>query len=185
MSKSAFIKEFLSKKKMVGSVVPSSKFLSRKMLDHLNFKQAKLVVELGPGTGVFTQRIIEKLDEESKLLVIELNDAFYRDLKNKISDKRVTIRKGSASDLPKFMSDLNIEKADFIVSSLPLAILPKTLRKRIVIEANNHLNIGGEFIQFQYTLQSLKLFKKVFEKVSVRHCLFNIPPAFVYSCKKQ
>ena len=64
---------------MVGSVVPSSKFLSRKMLDHLNFKQAKLVVELGPGTGVFTQRIIEKLDEESKLLVIELNDAFYRD----------------------------------------------------------------------------------------------------------
>jgi phosphatidylethanolamine/phosphatidyl-N-methylethanolamine N-methyltransferase len=83
------------------------------------------------------------------------------------------------------MSELNIEKADFIVSSLPLAILPKTLRKRIVIEANNRLNIDGEFIQFQYTLQSLKLFKKVFKKVSVRHCLFNIPPAFVYSCKKQ
>ena len=57
---------------MVGSVVPSSKFLSKKMLDHLNFKKAKLVVELGPGTGVFTQRIIEKLDRESTLLVIEL-----------------------------------------------------------------------------------------------------------------
>lgn len=170
---------------MVGSVVPSSKFLSKKMLDHLNFKKAKLVVELGPGTGVFTQRIIEKLDKESTLLVIELNDKFYEDLKNKISDKRVIIRKGSASDLSKFLSELKIEKADFIVSSLPLAILPKTLRKRIVIEANNLLKENGEFIQFQYTLQSLKLFRKVFKKVSIRHCLFNIPPAFVYSCKKQ
>ena len=185
MSKSAFIKEFLSKKKMVGSVVPSSKFLSKKMLDHLNFKKAKLVVELGPGTGVFTQRIIEKLDRESTLLVIELNDTFYKELKNKISDKRVIIRKGSASDLSKFMGELNKEKADVIVSSIPLAILPKTLRKRIVIEANKLLNENGEFIQFQYTLQSLKLFKKVFKTVTVRHCLFNMPPAFVYSCKKQ
>ena len=65
---------------MVGSVVPSSKFLSRKMLDHLNFKSAKLVVELGPGTGVFTERIIEKLGKDCTLLIIELNDKFYKDL---------------------------------------------------------------------------------------------------------
>lgn len=170
---------------MVGSVVPSSKFLSRKMLDHLNFKSAKLVVELGPGTGVFTERIIEKLGKDCTLLIIELNDKFYKDLKKRITDKRVYIRKGSASDLHKFMKELNIEKADFIVSSLPLAIIPSTLRKRIVIEVNHKLEKNGEFIQFQYSLQSLKLFKKVFKQVSIRHCLFNMPPAFVYSCKKQ
>lgn len=170
---------------MVGSVVPSSKFLSRKMLDHLNFKSAKLVVELGPGTGVFTERIIEKLGKDCTLLIIELNDKFYKDLKKRITDKRVCIRKGSASDLHKFMKELNIEKADFIVSSLPLAIIPSTLRKRIVIEVNHKLEKNGEFIQFQYSLQSLKLFKKVFKQVSIRHCLFNMPPAFVYSCKKQ
>ena len=170
---------------MVGSVVPSSKFLSRKMLDHLNFKSAKLVVELGPGTGVFTERIIEKLGKDCTLLIIELNDKFYKDLKKRITDKRVYIRKGSASDLHKFMKELNIEKADFIVSSLPLAIIPSTLRKRIVIEVNHKLEKNGEFIQFQYSLQSLKLFKKVFKQISIRHCLFNMPPAFVYSCKKQ
>ncbi|MGB1453174.1 MAG: rRNA adenine N-6-methyltransferase family protein, partial [Crocinitomicaceae bacterium] len=59
---------------MIGSVVPSSKFLSKKMLDHLDFSSAEFVVELGPGTGVFTDRIIEKLGKDTTLLVIELND---------------------------------------------------------------------------------------------------------------
>ena len=63
-------------------------------------------------------------------------------------------------------------------------MIPDILRKRIIIEVNAQLNDQGEFIQFQYSLQSFKLFKKVFNKVSVRPCLFNMPPAFVYSCKK-
>ena len=169
---------------MIGSVVPSSKFLSKKMLDHLDFSSAEFVVELGPGTGVFTDRIIEKLGKDTTLLVIELNDTFYKDLKSRITDKRVHIKKGSASDLQKFMNELKTVQADFIVSSLPLAVIPDILRKRIVLEANAQLNDQGEFIQFQYSLQSFKLFKKVFNKVSVRPCLFNMPPAFVYSCKK-
>ena len=154
------------------------------MLDHLDFSSAEFVVELGPGTGVFTDRIIEKLGKDTNLLVIELNDTFHKDLKSRIKDKRVHIRKGSASDLQKFMNELNMVQADFIVSSLPLAVIPDILRKRIVLEANAQLNDNGEFIQFQYSLQSFKLFKKVFNKVSVRPCLFNMPPAFVYSCKK-
>ena len=185
MPKNTFIKEFLNKKKMVGSVMPSSKFLSKKMVDHLNFKSAKLIIELGPGTGVITERIIEKLGTNSKLLVIELNETFYKDLKKRITDKRVTIRKGSAADLSDFINDIEFDKADFIVSSIPLAVLPNTLRKRIVIAVNKHLDQKGTFIQFQYTLQSLKLLKKVFKNVSIKHCLFNIPPAFVYTCKKQ
>jgi len=72
----------------------------------------------------------------------------------------------------------------FLQSSLPLAVIPDILIKRIVLEANAQLNDQGEFIQFQYSLQSFKLFKKVFNKVSIRPCLFNMPPAFVYSCKK-
>ncbi|MBL6660844.1 MAG: SAM-dependent methyltransferase [Crocinitomicaceae bacterium] len=154
------------------------------MLDHLDFSSAEFVVELGPGTGVFTDRIIEKLGKETTLLVIELNDTFYKELKSRITDKRVHIKKGSASNLQKFMNDLNMVQADFIVSSLPLAVIPDIIRKRIVLEANAQLNDNGEFIQFQYSLQSFKLFKKVFNKVSVRPCLFNVPPAFVYSCKK-
>ncbi len=185
MSKSTFIREFFDKKGMVGSVTPSSRFLTQMMLRQIEFEDSKLIVELGPGTGVITDEIIKKLKSNTQLLVIELNETFYKDLKARISDPRVTIQKGCATDLPLFMNALDIEKADYIISSLPLAVLPKILRKRIVLDINTHLNSKGRYIQFQYTLQSLKLFKKVFKKVSIKHCLLNVPPAFVYSCQRK
>ena len=142
-------------------------------------------VELGPGTGVITDEIIKRLKPNTQLLVIELNDTFYMDLKSRISDPRVTIKKGCATELSRFINILGMEKADYVVSSLPLAILPHILRKRIVIDINTHLKPNGSYIQFQYTLQSLKIFKKVFKKVSIKHCLLNVPPAFVYTCKSK
>ena len=182
MSKSTFIKEFFDKKGVVGSIVPSSKFLIQMMLRRVDFEDANLIVELGPGTGVITDEIIKRLKPNAQLLIIELNDTFYKDLKSRISDPRVTIKKGCATDLPRFMNALGMEKSNHIISSLPLAILPHILRKRIVIDINAHLKPNGSYIQFQYTLQSLKLFKKIFKKVSIKHCLFNVPPAFVYTC---
>lgn len=185
MSKSTFLKEFFDKKGMVGSVIPSSRFLIQMMLRRIDFENTKLIVELGPGTGVITDEIIKQLKPNSQLLVIELNDTFYKNLKTRISDPRVTIKKGCATDLPRFINALVMEKADYIVSSLPLAILPHILRKRIVLDISTHLKPNGSFIQFQYTLQSLKLFKKIFKKVSIKHCLLNVPPAFVYTCQSK
>ena len=62
MSK-AFIKEFWKDKKMIGSILPSSKFLAAKMLNHIPLENTKLIIELGPGTGIFTEKIIEKIDD--------------------------------------------------------------------------------------------------------------------------
>ncbi len=185
MSKRTFIKEFFDKKGMVGSVVPSSRFLTQMMMRQINFDDCKLIVELGPGTGVITDEIIKKLKPKTQLLVIELNDTFYNDLKNRILDPRFDIKKGCATDLSAFMNSLNLDKADYIISSLPLAVLPSNLRKRIVLDIKNNLNTDGKFIQFQYTLQSLRLFKKVFKKVAIKHCLLNVPPAFVYTCHRK
>ena len=185
MSKSTFLKEFFDKKGMVGSVIPSSKFLIQMMLRKVEFENAKLIVELGPGTGVITDEIIKRLKPNTQLLVIELNDTFYMGLKSRISDPRVTIKKGCATELSRFINMLGMEKADYVVSSLPLAILPHILRKRIVIDINTHLKPNGSYIQFQYTLQSLKIFKKIFKKVSIKHCLLNVPPAFVYTCESK
>jgi phosphatidylethanolamine/phosphatidyl-N-methylethanolamine N-methyltransferase len=54
--KKSFIKQFWAEKKMVGSMTPSSRFLTQKMLKNIDFKKVKLIVELGPGTGVFYQK---------------------------------------------------------------------------------------------------------------------------------
>ncbi len=168
---------------MVGSMVPSSRFLSRKMLDDLNLDKAECIVELGPGTGVITDIIIDKMGPETKLLIIELNPTFYKNLQKRVKDNRITIKQGSATDIGTFLREADLPKADYIISSLPLAALQSMIRKRIILQSKNQLKDNGQFIQYQYTLQSLQLLKKAFEKVVVRHCILNVPPAFVYKCQ--
>ena len=77
MAKRNFIKQFFKDKKMVGAVSPSTRFLAEKMLENIDFNTSKLIIELGPGTGVFTDEIIKRMASDAVLLTFELNDNFY------------------------------------------------------------------------------------------------------------
>ncbi|MFN5149335.1 MAG: class I SAM-dependent methyltransferase [Flavobacteriia bacterium] len=90
---------------MVGAMAPSSRFLAEKMLQNIDFKEARVIIELGPGTGVFTDRILDKMDPEAKLLVFELNDNFCNALTKRISDTRAIIIHYSAEKIEE-----NLEK---------------------------------------------------------------------------
>ena len=94
--KKSFIQQFWKEKKMVGAMAPSSRFLAEKMLQNINFHSAQVLIELGPGTGVFTDKILKKMRPDAKLLVFELNDNFYNSLKNRITDSRVILIHDSA-----------------------------------------------------------------------------------------
>jgi phospholipid N-methyltransferase len=118
-------------------------------------------------------------------LVIEINETFYENLKTQIKDPRAIIVKGSATDLDLYLKQIDKKEADIIISSLPLAVLPKTLRNRIVLSAKNILKTGGLYVQFQYSLHSIRILKRVFNSVKIKHCTLNIPPAFVYTCTKK
>jgi phospholipid N-methyltransferase len=61
-------------------MIPSSRFLATKMLRNIPFDKAKVIVELGPGTGIFTEKIMQRLNPDTHLVVIELNDVFYQNL---------------------------------------------------------------------------------------------------------
>ena len=169
----------------MGAIAPSSKYLTKKMMGNLSLSEAKVVVELGPGTGVFTKKLLELIGPQTKLLVIEINTIFYKNLKEQLSDPRLTLVKGSATDLSLYLKQLGLSQADIIISSLPLAVLPFFLRNRIVLSASDALSQKGKYIQFQYTLQSQKMLEKVFSAVNIKSCLLNIPPAFVYTCSKE
>ena len=84
---------------MVGSVLPSSRFLSKKMLAPISFEQAKVIIELGPGTGVFTKELLGKIKPHTQLIVIELNDAFYKALQEKIKAPNLHLIHGSADQI--------------------------------------------------------------------------------------
>jgi len=167
---------------MVGSLIPSSRFLAKKMLKHIPFHSAKVIVELGPGTGIFTEKIMQRLQPDTHLVVIELNDVFYKNLAAKVKQENCHIVHGSAGDVKKILADLGLGHADCVVSSLPLSNFPKELRIDIMQAVLHCLNPNGTFIQFQYTLQSKKHFKSLFKHVSIEYAAINFPPAFVYCC---
>lgn len=169
---------------MVGAMAPSSRFLTEKMLDNVSFNESKVFIELGPGTGVITKRIIERMPEDGILLVFELNSEFYQALEQKIDDPRVKLIHDSAEHIEKYLEKFQLEYVDAVISSLPLAVFSHELRSNIVHAAMKSLKSNGKYIQFQYSLQSKNFLKKMFDTVTIDFTPLNFPPAFVYTCTK-
>lgn len=182
-SKRNFLKQFFKDKQMVGALSPSTRFLGEKMISNLDLSKDKILVELGPGTGVFTDILIEKMAPDARLLVFELNDSFHESLNKRIDDPRVQVIHDSAEFISKYLDEG--EKADAIVSSLPLMVFSAELRNNVIKESYDCLKNNGKYVQFQYSLQSKKLLESVFDNVDVKFTIKNFPPAFVYSCKKK
>jgi phosphatidylethanolamine/phosphatidyl-N-methylethanolamine N-methyltransferase len=182
--KTAFLKQFWQEKKMVGAMSPSSKYLAHKMLRNIDFKKAKVIVELGPGTGVFTKKILEYMQPDAKLLVFELNDTFYNQLKEDISDNRMVLIHDSAEHIQKYLSNEGLIHTDYVVSSLPLANFPVKLKSSIINTSYETLKNNGKYIQFQYSLNSKRILEERFDAVHLAFTPLNFPPAFVYTCIK-
>jgi phosphatidylethanolamine/phosphatidyl-N-methylethanolamine N-methyltransferase len=181
--KNRFFKEFLKEKKGVGAVSPSSRFLAKKMLAPINFETADVVVELGPGTGVFTKVMLKRLKAGARLLAFETNEQFCESISKIITDDRLILINDSAEKIEDYLKEHNIKSADYVVSSLPLAVIPLPVKNRIIKQSIDCLNKDGMYIQFQYSLHSHKLLKRKFSEVKIDFTPINIPPAFVYKCK--
>lgn len=183
--KSAFLKQFWQEKKMVGAMSPSSKYLAHKMLKNIDFKKSRVIVELGPGTGVFTKKILEEMSAEAKLLVFELNDTFYEALKQEIQDPRMVLIHDSAEHIQRYLQQESLLHADYVVSSLPLANFPNKLKSNVLNASYDALKNHGKYIQFQYSLNSRKALEDRFQAVHISFTPLNFPPAFVYTCVKE
>ena len=182
MSKGSFLKEFFKSNRMVGSIIPSSRFLSKKMLQPIAFEHAKVIVELGPGTGVFTKELLARIPTGCHLVVIELNDAFFKALSEKFKAPNLHLVHGSAADITNILQQLNLPKADYILSSLPLSNFPVSLRQMVFEAICANLQTQGKLIQFQYTRGLKKLYGAHFKDVQIDYTALNFPPAFIYTC---
>jgi phosphatidylethanolamine/phosphatidyl-N-methylethanolamine N-methyltransferase len=183
--KSNFFSEFIRERKTVGAVLPSSKFLAAKMLKGIDFSKDLNIVELGPGTGIFTKEIIKKMSPESNLISIELNNSFYNQLTHRFKNNHgFTPVLGSADNISNIIKELNLVTVDIIISSLPLAVIPLRVKAGIFREVNKVLKKDGSYIQFQYSLNAKEILNKRFSSVNISFTPVNIPPAFVYHCLK-
>jgi len=179
-----FIKAFLKNPKRIGAFTPSSHFLANKLIEPINFNSAKCIVELGAGTGCVTKKILRKMSKNCTLLCFEIDPLFIEQLKQNFNDPRLKIIQDSAENLDRYLREFNFEKVDFIVSGLPLVILPKTATNKILSRIRCNLKQGGKYTQLQYSLIGIKKIERMFPCLITHFVLLNFPPAFVYVCTK-
>jgi len=178
-----FLLKYIKNPTSVGAVLPSSKHLARKMVRPINFESAECIVEYGPGTGVFTEELLLKRKNNTLLILIEKDIAFYNILTEKYSGLRnVRIYNESAENVESILLENGFEKASYIISGLPFASLPKILSKNILEATTKTLSDSGEFITFQYTKIKLDLFRDYFKILPLVREIRNVPPAFVVRC---
>jgi phosphatidylethanolamine/phosphatidyl-N-methylethanolamine N-methyltransferase len=175
--------QFFKGAQTVGSFFPSTPILASKIVKHIDFSSVKLIVEVGPGTGVFTRKILKKINKDAVFIAFELNQKFYLKLKKEINDPRFILINASAEDLQDYLVQNNFVNIDYLVSSIPLSNFKG---KKIVSLLHSFRDLIGEkgtFIQFQYSFNQKRLFYKMFSNVLMDFTQFNIPPAFIYVCK--
>ncbi|WP_435254011.1 class I SAM-dependent methyltransferase [Tenacibaculum sp. A30] len=180
-----FFKEAVKNYKTSGTIIPSSRYLANKMLNEIDFTTAEVVVELGPGNGAITHHILNKIKPNSVLICFEINDVFYQELQ-KIKHPQLIVLKASAEKIKPELEKLGYTKADYIISSLPLTIIPKEISHAILVKNYNFLATNGAFIQYQYSLTYYKKLKDVFgNNIDLSFEPLNFPPAFIYKCVKK
>ncbi|MDP1845509.1 MAG: methyltransferase domain-containing protein [Candidatus Moranbacteria bacterium] len=182
--KKLFLKAFLKNPLRTGSVIQSSSFLADKMIQSVDFGKVRCIVELGCGGGVMTKNILKKMPENSKLISFEIDSSLAEHTRNKIRDSRLVVINDTAENIGQYLHKYGMPNADYIISSLPLVSLPKKTSINILRYAYECLGPGGQYIQFQYSLASLKGLKQIFSAVSISFVFLNLPPAFVYVCTK-
>ena len=175
-----FVGAFLKNRKDVGSVISSSSFLARKMINDPSFANAGNIVELGPGLGCVTEEIVRRMHSEAVLTLVEINPDFCDELRKRFEEPRIRVLNISALEMSKFVR----EPVDYIISGIPIANLSDVKQSELFDAIRDALAPAGVYVQFQYSLLSLRLLRKHFHSVDIRFTLFNIPPAFVYVCHK-
>lgn len=178
-----FLIQYIMHPRTTGAILPSSKRLSRKMIKEINFDNCNCIIELGSGTGVFTEEILKRRDINTKVILIEYNREFYKLLKSKYDNiENVYIINDSAENIDRYMKKYSIGNVEYIISGLPFASLPNDMSEVILNKSKSILGTEGSFITFQYTKFKKDLIKKYFKDIKINREVLNIPPAYVFMC---
>ena len=181
-----FLKQYLRKPFGIGAVAPSSHKLARLMVENIDLQPSDVVVELGPGTGVFTRELLAQGVSPANLILVETNLQFVMFLKKEFPGVRVVA--GDARELPRILKSLGQGQVEKIVSGIPLRSIKPLDRTLIAKAISAGLKSGGVLVQFSY-FNASPLPKAVAGEAGlvgrrVGVALGNVPPAFVWRYTK-
>jgi phosphatidylethanolamine/phosphatidyl-N-methylethanolamine N-methyltransferase len=146
-----FLKGLIARPKNVGAIAPSSPALSRAIAQQVDPSIPGPVLELGPGTGVVTEALLERGIEPERLTAIEYDPDFAKMVRERFP--RVNVVQGDAFDLKKTLGNGDGEMFAAIVSGLPLLNHPVERRHALIEGALAKLKPGAPYVQFSYGLE--------------------------------
>jgi phospholipid N-methyltransferase len=186
-----FLSTFARHPKTIGAVAPSSRRLAEAMAPALDLQSARVVVELGAGTGAITGLIRERIRLDATFLSVEMNPAAVDRLRRRFRGLHVIC--DSAENLRLHLDRLGHRHADCIVSSLPWSSMNADLQGRVLESIVASLRPGGCFSTMAYLhasgYASARHFRAEFGRhfgqiTSSKVVWANLPPAFVYYGRK-
>jgi phospholipid N-methyltransferase len=184
-----FFRAFLRKPLTVGACWPSSRELAEKVVSGCDLRQRETIVELGPGTGAFTELILQRIRKRTRFFALEINPDNVGELRRRFPQLEVYAE--CARKLPKHLGAAEGQKADCIISGLAWGNMLPATQNRIFDAVLSSLAPGGLFTTFAYAHAawfptSLRFRKRLFQyftKVETTRIIWrNLPPAFVYRC---
>ncbi|MFI7134806.1 class I SAM-dependent methyltransferase [Nonomuraea sp. NPDC050153] len=187
----SFFLEFVRDPMTVGAVAPSSPALARVATAAVPSTGSPIVVELGPGTGSFTEAIQRRLAGRGRHIAVEVNSGFARKLA--ALHPEVDVVHADAADLTRVLAQRGLRQADVVVSGLPWAAFTENQQRDVLSAVVATLSPHGVFTTFAYVharwappaRRLLRSMRWRFDEVVISRTVWaNLPPALVYYCRR-
>jgi phospholipid N-methyltransferase len=180
-----FSRNFIKHPRMLGSLIPSSRFLVNHVLAEVDWNRARVFLEYGPGVGTFTAEILRRMRPDAVLVVLETNTDFVRFLRRRFKDHRLHVIHGSAAEADAALAEQGLHHADYVLSGIPYTTMPPALRETILRKTHSVLHPDGAFLVYQFTRSVLPYLQEVFRLVHQDFEPLNVMPARLFYCRHQ
>jgi phosphatidylethanolamine/phosphatidyl-N-methylethanolamine N-methyltransferase len=180
-----FLRGFVRNPAQVGSVVPSSRWLEQRLVRQARIREARTVVELGPGTGGTTAALLQAMSPNARLLAIELDPEFHQHLRATIADARLVLELGSAERLDEVLRGHHLPAPDAIVSGIPFSTMPPPVSDRVAAAVAQVLRPGGRFVAYQVRAHVAGYVTPYLGEPEKHWEMLNVPPVRVFTWEKK
>ena len=182
---SLFLGKFLKHGTAIASLAPSSPWLSRTTVRNVDWGRAKVIVELGAGTGPITKVLAEKARPDCRVIVLERDPDFARLLHERFDAlPNFDVIEGDVRDLTALLAERGIGQVDYVISGLPVPSFPKDLQRDLFRVVKQILSPEGTYNQItEMPLVYWRFYRRFFNDVRFVFQPLNIPPAGAYFCR--
>ena len=180
-----FLGKFCRHGTKIASLAPSSPWLARATLDQVDWARARVVVELGAGTGPITRVIAERASPTTRVVVLERDPDFARLLRERFGHlAHFEVVEGDVRDLGALLADRGIHQVDAVISGLPVPSFPPALQLDLFRVVRSVLTPGGIYSQItEIPWVYQRLYRRYFADVRFHFEPRNFPPAGAYHCR--